>query len=126
MVDAKLFVHLPVDKPLKVKEKEELIAELLSAFKSERILDAKVIDSYYSEERALSEPLSIVFVILTAMANIATIAMAVRTFLRNRNVKKEITLTTETLKLTIKGNMSDRDIVKLVKEYGKIAREREE
>ena len=126
MGDTKLLLHLPVKKPLKGKEKEELIAELTSVFKSKEISDAKVTDSYYLDKRALLEPLRIVFVVLTATANVATIAMVVRTFLKDRNVKKEINLEIGSIKLTINGDMSDEAIIKLVEESGKIAARQEE
>jgi hypothetical protein len=126
MGDIKLLLHLPVNKPLKGKEKEELIAKLVSVFKAKGISDAKVTDSYYLEKRALPEPLNIVFAVLTATANVATIAMVVRTFLKDRNSKKETNLEIGSMKLTINGDMSDEAIIKLVKESGKIAARGEE
>jgi len=71
-------------------------------------------------KRALPEVVTLVLVILTASANIATLAMAIREFLKKREDIKDLRLETDSFRLKIKANMSDENIIKLVKEARKI------
>jgi len=115
MTEAKLVLRFPCDKPLKKDEKNRLINDLISSFKAFGISDAKLADSYYVTGRAMPEMMIYALVFLTALANIATITRAIRDFLKGHNEIKEVHLKTESLELTIKANMSDEDIIKLVK-----------
>lgn len=120
MNETKLILHFPYGKPLKKNEKNKFMEELIASFKAIGVSDAKVEDSYYVSKHALPEVVTFVLVILAATANMATIAMAIREFLKSREDIKDIRLETESLQLVIKGNMSDEDIIKLVKEGRKI------
>lgn len=127
MKETKLVLHFPYGKPFKKNEKEKLMNDVISSFKAVGISDAKVEDSYYISERAVTGVVTLVLVILTAAANIATLAMAIREFLKDHKDIKDMRLKTESLQLTVKGNMSDEAIIKLVKEARKtIETEREE
>ena len=127
MKETKLVLHFPYGKPFKKNEKEKLMNDVISSFKAVGISDAKVEDSYYISERAVTGVVTLVLVILTAAANIATLAMAIREFLKDHKDIKDMRLKTESLQLTVKGNMSDEALIKLVKEAQKtIEREKKE
>lgn len=121
MPETKLELAIPVKSALKEKQKLKLFDDLISAFKKNNVFDAKVADFYYIEKRALAEPLNLILVILSGAADIATITMVIWTFLREYDSKKEIELEVGEVKLKVRGNMSDKEIVELVKEAGKIA-----
>lgn len=121
MTDIQFILECPFDKPLKAKEKAKLISDVLACLKLGGITDARIENSYYVDRRSLAEPFVIALQVLAAVADIATIAMAIRNLLREQKSEKEIQLETGTIKLTIKGKMSNEDIVRLVRESGKIA-----
>jgi hypothetical protein len=81
---------------------------------------AKVADSYYESKHALPEVVTYVIVILTAIADIATIALAIREFLKKQSDIKDLRIKTKSIDITIKGNMSDEEIRKIVEEGRKI------
>lgn len=120
MKETRLVLHFPYGKPFKKKEKEKLLNDVVSSFKAVGVSDARVEDSYYMSERAVTGIVTFVLVILTAAANVATLAMAIREFLKDHKDIKDMRLKTESLQLTVKGNMSDEDIIELVKEARKI------
>jgi len=127
MKETRLVLHFPYGKPFKKNEKEKLVNNVISSFKAVGVSDAKVEDSYYISERAEAGVVTLVLVILTAAVNIATLAMAIREFLKDHKEIKDMRLKTESLQLTVKGNMSDEALIKLVKEARKtIEREKKE
>jgi len=119
MKETRLVLHFPYGKPFKKNEKEKLMNDVISSFKAVGVSDAKVEDSYYKSERAEAGIVTLVLVILTAAANIATLAMAIREFLKDNKDIKDMRLKTDSLQLTVKGNMSDEALIKLVKEARK-------
>lgn len=121
----KFVLHLAYGKPFKKAEKEQIIADIVSAFKSVGNSSAKVTDSYYESKHAMPEVVTFVLIILTAVANIATIAMAIREFLKKHSDIKELRIKTKSIDITIKGNMSDEEIRKIVAEGRKIVESEE-
>ena len=126
MPSSRIDLALPVSAPLKKKAKQKIIEQMISAFKKKDVQDVVVSFSHYVDKRASTEPLLIVLTILTATADIATIATAIYTFLKDYSPQKEINLSIGDMKLKIKGSMSDEEIVKLVREAGKIAKKKKQ
>jgi len=120
MTETELTLYLPCGKPLKKNEKAMLISEITSEFKSVNLSDVTVKDSFYEVKRAMPEVIELVLAVLAATANIVTIAMGIRNFLKKREDIKEIRLKTKSLQLVINGKMSDEDIIQLVEQAGKI------
>jgi hypothetical protein len=116
----KFVLHLPYGKPLKKTEKEQIVADIISAFKSVGDPSVKVEDSYYESKHAMPEVVTYVLVILTAFADIATIALAIREILKKRMDIKDLRIKTNSIEITIRGNMSDEEIRKIVAEGRKI------
>lgn len=111
---------LPLIKPFKKTEKDELFNELISSVSNVGGNEVKIHDSYYMNHRAAAEPPIIFFIVLGAIADIVTIILGFRDFLRKKPQYKEFNLKTDALEITIKGNMSDKEIVKIVREGRKI------
>jgi hypothetical protein len=120
MDSTKFILHLPFGKPLKKAQKEQINADIASAFQSVGDSSAKVEDSYYESKHALPEVVTYVVVVLTAIADIATITLAIREFLKNHSDIKELRIKTKSIDITIKGNMSDEEVRKVVAEGRKI------
>lgn len=120
MTETEFTLHIPCGKPLKKNEKNTLIDEIISEFKSANLFNIAVKDSFYETKRAMPEVIELVLVLLTATANVMTISIGIRNFLKKRKDIKEIQLKTKSLQLNIKGKMSDEDIIKLVEKAGKI------
>jgi hypothetical protein len=112
MSETKLMLEIPMSDVLKEKEKTKLIDTLILAFKKNDISDVKVVNSYYKEKRALTEPLYLILEITAIGVPIITVlVMAIWAFLKESgNSKsdnsKEINIEVEGLKLSIKGNMT--------------------
>ena len=120
MGPTKLTLHFPYGKPLKRVEKDRLITDITLSFQTAGDSSVKVEDAYYESKHAMPEVVTLVLVVLTAMANIATIALAIREFLKKRPDIKELRIKTKSLDLVIKGDMSDKEIRRIVKEGRKI------
>jgi hypothetical protein len=116
---------LYISKEYKKAEKEQIIADIISAFKSVGDSSAKVADSYYESKHAMPEVVTYVLIVLTAVADIATIALAIREFLKKHSDIKELRIKTKSIDITIKGNMSDEEIRKIVAEGRKIVESEE-
>jgi len=119
------ILHFPFGKPFKKAEKERLIANIISSFESVGDSSAKVKDSYYESKHAMPEVVTLVLVVLTAVANIATIALAIREFLKKQSDIKELRIKTKSIDIVVKGNMSDEEIRKIVVEGRKIVENEE-
>jgi hypothetical protein len=120
MKSTKLILHFPYGKPFKKAEKDRMIADIISSFESVGDSSVKVEDSYYESKHAMPEVVTWVLAILTAVANVATIALAVREFLKKHPDIKEIRLKTNSIDIVVKGNMSDEEMRKIVAEGRKI------
>jgi hypothetical protein len=120
MGSTEFILRFPFGKPLKKAQKEQINADIVSAFQKVGDSSAKVADSYYESKHALPEVVTYVIVILTAIADIATIALAIREFLKKQSDIKDLRIKTKSIDITIKGNMSDEEIRKIVEEGRKI------
>jgi len=91
------------------------MTDIIKNFRKFRDAEVSIEDSYYVEERA--EPGILTFVlVIGVLADLATIALAIRDLLKERKDIMRFKLETKSLKLTIKGDMSDETILELVKE----------
>ena len=118
------MLYIPSGTVLKVDEKTTLIDDLTSSFNTLGITDIQLEETYYIDRRSLFEQLTLVLALLTASADIATLALAIREFLQKHENYKEVLLETDSMRLKIKGDMSDKAIIDIVKETRKIASER--
>jgi len=116
----KLVLNFAFGKPFKKEEKEQIITDIISAFKNVGDSSVKVEDSYYESKHAMPEVVTYVLVILTALANIVTISKGIRDFLKKHDEIKELSIASDSIEIKIKGNMSDEEIRKIVAEGRKI------
>lgn len=110
----KFILNIPVGVPLKKAEKEKLNADLISSFQAIGDSSAKIEDSYYESKHALPEVVTYVVLVLTALSNIVTISKAIRDFLKKQTKAKNIRIKTDQIDITIKGDMTDEEIVKIL------------
>ena len=125
MKPTKLELRLPYGEPIKKAKKDRLIADIISSFEGVGDSSAKVEDAYYESKHAMPEVVTWVLIVLTALANIATIALAIREFLKKHSDIKELRIKTKSIDITIKGNMSDEELLKVVAEGRKIVESEE-
>ena len=116
MEETELTLHFPCERPLKESEKDELTSELMSAFNSVGVYDVKVKESHYLTELAAPGISEWVLRIIAAASHIINIAKAVRNFLKRRKNIKEIYLETESFRMVVKGEMSDEEIIRIIRE----------
>ena len=111
-----LNFEIPVPSALKRTKKTRLIEEIISSFEAGGISDVGIVDSYYLDLRSDIEPLAFVIVI-QVIANIVTIALGIREFLRKPEAEgiREFRLKTDSKSVVIKGEMSLEDIIKILK-----------
>jgi hypothetical protein len=119
-LSTKLDLHFPYGKPIKREKKDRLVADLISSFQSVGDSSAKVEDSYYIDKHAMAEVVTWVVVVLTTLGSIATIAMAIREFLKKNPDITELRVKTKSIDITIKGSMSNKEIQRIVTEGRKI------
>ena len=114
--ETEFILHFPYERALKKSEKDELINELMSAFNSVGVYDVKVKESHYLTELAAPGISEWVLRIIAAASHIINIAKAVRNFLKRRKNIKEIYLETESFRMVVKGEMSDEEIIRIIRE----------
>ena len=124
MKETKITLSFPFNRVLKNKERETLTSSIVATFREFGNLHVKLEDFYYEEERAAPAILDLVLVI-GVVADVATIALAIREFLKGQRTDKYVRIRTKELDLHIKGNMSDDAVLKLVKEGRKTVEEQE-
>jgi len=118
MIEKLWTLHFPYAEQIKADEKKKLIDDAILGFKSAGASEVGIVDTYYVSE--LSEAGMTTFVIvLSAIADVVSVAMAIRTILKSREKNSEILLETPLMKVRINANMSDEAIVKIVKEVSK-------
>lgn len=120
----KFTLCIPTGKALKRAEKDKINQEIISAFQSMGDVSAQIEETYYESKHAAVEVITYVLAILTATADICTIALAIREFLKKEEKRiKDIQLkvSEEYTEITIKADMSDEEIRKIVAEGRKIS-----
>jgi hypothetical protein len=122
--ETELVLEFPLDNPLKKDDRTKLTNELLSSLQ-EHGITARVKDYHYTSKRAFPEVVALALV-LGMVADIVTIAIALREFLRRRKDIQEFRLRTKSMQLVVKGDMSDKTIIELVKEGKKIVDKQEQ
>ena len=110
-----ITLSIPLDAPLKEAEKERFTNGIITSFGKIGIDSAKIVDSYYEEQRAAPTFFDFVMVINLA-ANLFTIALGIREFLKKEKKIKHAHLKTDSLSLYVEGNMSEETLLKLIKE----------
>jgi hypothetical protein len=121
MRETKYTLEIPVEKPLKEKEKVALIDELSSTFESLLCSDVVFGDVHYMEKRGATEALSLILNFVIATAEIIGVALAISMFLKSRKSEKEVTLKNNELTISIRGNMTNKEIIDLIKAGGRVA-----
>jgi len=117
----RIELQIPMDTVLKEKEKAELSQQFANNLTAKGIRDVKLADTYYLEKRSTAEPIGyLVLLYLGGIADIVGIALAIWTVLKERNSKKEVTVKIgDEIFVKVKGNMSEKDVIELVKEAKK-------
>jgi hypothetical protein len=106
---------------LKDKEKAELSRNFMDSLTAKGVPAVELKDVYYLEQRSATEPLGyLVFLYLSGVADIVTILLAIWTVLKERKKPKEVTVKIgDAVYVKVKGDMSEEEILKLVKEARK-------
>ena len=120
---AKFLLRFPSGKAFKKPEKERLNQEIISAFEAVGDSSVRIEETYYESKHAAAEVVTYVVVILTALANISTIALAIREFLRKEKKVKDITIKTDSVEVRIKGTTSEDEIRTIISGARKLAKE---
>ena len=117
----RIEVQIPMEKVLKEREKTELSKSFLGSLTEHGIPEASLLETYYLEKRSAVAPIGyLVYIILSGVANVATILMAIRTALREKDSKKEVTVKIgNRVFVKIRGNMSQEELLELIKEAKK-------
>jgi hypothetical protein len=117
----RIELQIPMDTVLKEKEKAEFSQQFANNLTAKGIRDVKLADTYYLEKRSTAEPIGyLVLLYLGGIADIVGIALAIWTVLKERNSKKEVTVKIgDEIFVKVKGNMSKKDVIELVKEAKK-------
>lgn len=117
----KIEIEIPMEKVLKEKEKDEFSKSFINSFKEKHVDPVELTDTHYLEKRSALEPAyNLVFLYLSGAADIVAIALAIWTVLKERKNTKYVTVKIgDEVLVKVKGNMSDKEVVKLVKEAKK-------
>lgn len=117
----KIEIEIPMEKVLKEKEKDEFSKSFINSFKEKHVDPVELTDTHYLEKRSALEPAyNLVFLYLSGVADIVAIALAIWTVLKERKNTKYVTVKIgDEVLVKVKGNMSDKEVVKLVKEAKK-------
>jgi hypothetical protein len=122
MVEKKLTIEIRIpSEVLKEKEKIELSRKFMDSLTVNGISDVELKETYYLEQRSATEPIGyLVFFYLSGIADITSIFLAVWMVLKDRKKTKEVTVKIgNDIYVKIKGDMSEAEILKLVKEARK-------
>ena len=122
MSEEEMIIELRIpSKALKEKEKIELAKSFLNGFIAKGISSLELKDTYYLEQRSATEPAGyLVFLYLSGVADVTAILLAVWTILKERKKTKEVTVKIgDDVYVRVKGDMSEKEILKLVKEARK-------
>lgn len=124
----RIEVHIPTERVLKEREKAELSKSFLDSLTENGIPEVSLLETYYVEKRSAAEPIAyLVFTILSGVASIATILTAIWTALRKKDDRKEVTVKIgDTVFVKIRGNMSQDELLQLIKEAKKPIGKRKE
>jgi hypothetical protein len=119
----KFELRIPYGKALKKLEKERINQEIIDAFQSVGDTSARIDESYYESKHAAVEVITYVITVISISADICTIALAIREFLKREEKTKEIKIKTDVnaTEILIKGNLSDEEIRRIVAEGRKIS-----
>jgi hypothetical protein len=124
-MDARKYtLEIPIEKPLKEEEKARIIDELSAAFRSSGWSNVLVEKVYYLEKRGEAETLSLVLNFVIATAEIIGVAITVSRFLKSRRTDKEVVVKDGNLTISIRGDMTNKEIINLIKAGGRVAGEK--
>lgn len=115
-----LEIRIPIESPLKKKQKDELEVAITSTLEESGAKDVKLVEFYYLEQRAAAIPMELILCI-SVIADLLTIALALREILHSKKVKgvKEFRFRSNNESIVIKGDMTADDISKMVREVKK-------
>jgi hypothetical protein len=124
MEETKYTFEIPIAKPLKEEEKATIIDELSTAFRSSGFSNVVLKDVHYLEKRGEAETVSLVLNFVIATAEIIGVAITVSRFLKSRKTDKEVVVKKGNLTISIKGNMTNEEIISMIKAGGRVAGEK--
>ena len=113
--------HLKVfiGSPFKKSELDEWVNILNEFVKTKG--DYKVaLSNYYYEEHRGEQIGLFLFMLISGVADLLTITLALRELIRKKPILKEITIRVGEKEIIIKGNIEDSEIVKIIRESRKI------
>lgn len=112
-----LEIGIPIESPLKKDQKDELEVVITSTLEKSGAKDVKLTDSYYLEQRSAVSPMELILVI-SAIADLLTIALALREILHDKRMKgiREFRFRSNNELIIIKGDMTADDVSKMVRE----------
>jgi|GEM_PF-5267630 len=108
-MSTEIELSFPYREPVKKMKKEQMIADIVSSFQSVGDSSVKVLDSYYVDRHAKAQAVAWVVKILTTLGNVATIAMAIREFLKRNPEFTELRITKDSVNIAVSRNMSDEE-----------------
>ena len=117
----KIGIWIPIERVLKEREKVELSQRFIYGLTENGIEEATLTHSYYVERRSAAEPLNyLVLLYIAGVADVVSILMAIWTVLKEKQNTKEVTVQiSEGVCVKIKGNMSQEELLQLIKEAKK-------
>jgi len=110
-----LELKFRVGGPLKRHEIIDWISIMNEIFNKKEGYNIELLNYYYEDHRAVDAGLYL-FLILGAIADIFTIFIAIRELIRKEPRIEELTLKTKDKEIQIKGNMTDEELINLLKE----------
>lgn len=123
MMVTKFALHIPTGKALKRAEKDKINQEIIDSFHLSGDPSVKIEETYYESKHAAVEIITYVVTVMSVTADICTIALAIREFLKKEEKVKEIKIHSDpaSTDIMIRANMSDEEIRKIVSEARKIS-----
>jgi len=114
-----------MDIVLKENEKKELSKAFTASLTEKGIQQVELTDTYYMDKRSAAEPVGyLVLLYLAGIADIVSILTAIWTVLKERDSKKEVIVEVGDIVVKVRGDMSQKEVIELVREAERTADKR--
>lgn len=114
-----LDIRIPISTPFKRRELNDMVSFLDAYSKEHGNYSVNLQEYHYKEHRGANIG-QFLQIILSGVADIVTIVLGLKELVKKTPRIKEISIRVENKEIIIRGDIADSELVKLVKEAGKI------